>query len=364
MQAQRTALTRAPRTNADSILTMLQRLNFPALLLDPDHDPVQEPFEAGLLDVGQGHRLYVEQCGNPEGLPVVFLHGGPGSACSPSHRSFFDPGIFRAILMDQRACGRSVAPPGCAHNTTAHLIADLEVLRQHLGLSRWLVMGGSWGAGLGLGYAAAHPEACLGLLLRGVFLGRPGDINAFFQGMQPRLPQAWAALTRGASEAHKSRIVPWLHHHLHSGSAAKALDIALRWEAWEESVGQQQLVSARAAQLPLHEVQRLVRKYQVQSHYLHHGCFWGVDGLLSRIHTLHSLPVALVHGQCDTVCSPQAALEVQRRLPHSTLYLLAQSGHNPYEPVMAQAVVNALNGFARHGHFERPDLPISALDTP
>ncbi len=155
MQTQRTALTRAPRTNADSILTMLQRLNFPALLLDPDHDPVQEPFEAGLLDVGQGHRLYVEQCGNPEGLPVVFLHGGPGSACSPSHRSFFDPGIFRAILMDQRACGRSVAPPGCAHNTTAHLIADLEVLRQHLGLSRWLVMGGSWGAGLGLGYASS-----------------------------------------------------------------------------------------------------------------------------------------------------------------------------------------------------------------
>lgn len=352
-------------TNTFSIFTMLQRLTPSAPLSAPSrHHASREPFDAGLLDVGQGHRVYVEQWGNPAGLPVVFLHGGPGSACSPRHRSFFDPHTFRAIFLDQRACGRSLAPPGWAHNTTPHLIADLETLRQHLGLARWLVMGGSWGAGLGLGYASAHPEACLGLLLRGVFLGRPCDIDGFFQGMRQRLPQAWDALTRGATRAEQSRIVAWLHQQLHHGSEAQALAIAVRWQAWETSVEQRQTVPAPATPLPPQEAQRLVRKYQVQSHYLLNGCFWGEAGLLSRIHTLHRLPVALVHGQCDTVCSPQAGLEVHRRLPHSTLYLLAQSGHNPFEPAMAQAVVNALNGFALHGHFGRCDLPTSTSAAP
>lgn len=319
--------------------------------------PATEPFDVGLLDVGQGHRLYYEQCGQPAGLPVVFLHGGPGSGCTPRQRQVFDPALFRVVLFDQRGCGRSTSTTGLSHNTSAHVVADMEALRLHLGIGRWLVVGGSWGAGLGLAYAAAHPQSCLGLLMRSVFLGRRQDVDWFFQGMAPRLPEAWADLTRGMPEADQAAPLHWLHTQLHHASAAAALQCALRWQAWEASVLRLQRVPAQVGGLPEH--QALVAKYQLQSHYLVHDCFWSEaeGGLLARlaclanVADLSELPMAVVHGWRDAVCRPSSALDVQSRAPHCALLAVPEGGHDPYTPDMLHPFIHALNGFARTGQF-------------
>ena len=172
--------------------------------------PPLEPFNTGWLDVGQGHRIYFEQSGLPTGLPVVFLHGGPGSGCSPRQRQLFDPARFHLVLFDQRGCGRSEPQGSLQANTSEHLIADIERLRRHLGVARWLVVGGSWGAGLALAYAAAHPAACLGLVLRGAFLGRTSDLDWFFQQARQMLPDAWTSLAAQAPAAAQGDLLRWL----------------------------------------------------------------------------------------------------------------------------------------------------------
>lgn len=332
--------------------------------------PPLEPYASGLLNVGDGHQIYFEQCGLPTGLPVVFLHGGPGSSCSPGHRRFFDPAVFRVILFDQRGCGRSTPLGELRHNTSAHLVADIEALRQHVGVVQWLVMGGSWGAGLGLAYAAAHTPACLGLLLRGVFLGRAADVDWFFNGVRQFLPDAWAQLAGrthgrpdtphvlgqfdalGELDATPADVLTRLAVALHSPQPDRALAAALAWEAWEQSVSTHRHVPARTECADALEAQRLLAKYRLQNHYVSQGCFWGDTSLLQRTHSLGNLPVALVHGRQDWVCRPQAAWDVHAHLPQSRLRWVDDGNHNPFTPDMAQALVEALAHFAAHGHFQ------------
>ncbi len=316
--------------------------------------PPLEPFATGQLAVGDGHAMYFEQCGTPTGMPVVFLHGGPGSACSPAHRQFFDPKVFRAVLFDQRGCGRSQSPLRLSHNTTDALVADIEALRQHLGIARWLVVGGSWGAGLGLAYAAAHPQACAGLVLRGVFLGRAADVDWFFQGVGQLLPDAWDRLTQPAPRAAlatQGGLLAWLQAELNSTQPQRALQAALAWEAWEQSVSQRCAVPQRPQPASEADAGRLVAKYQLQSHYLTHHCFRGAHGLLQDAAALAGLPVAILHGRLDWVCRPQAAWEVHQRLPHSRLTWVDGCGHSPFEPGMAQALVGTIDHFAAQGDF-------------
>jgi len=362
--------------------------------------PPLDPYASGLLDMGDGHRIYFEQCGLPTGLPIVFLHGGPGSSCSPGHRRFFDPTVFRVILFDQRGCGRSTPLGELRHNTSAHLVADIDALRQHVGVARWLVMGGSWGAGLGLAYAAAHAPACLGLLLRGVFLGRAADVDWFFNGVRQFLPDAWEQLARstrgrpgtphelgqrkvlgefevfdklgvvnrlevqsnldaqnnqhalGEPGATPTDVLTRLAAALHSPQHSTALAAALAWEAWEQSVSTHRHVPARTECADALEVQRLLAKYRLQNHYVSQGCFWGDTSLLQRITSLGNLPVALLHGRQDWVCRPQAAWDVHACLPQSRLRWVDDGNHNPFAPDMAQALVEALTHFAVHGHFQ------------
>lgn len=319
--------------------------------------PSLDPYASGLLDVGDGHQIYFEQCGLPTGLPVVFLHGGPGSGCSPRQRQFFDPAVFRVILFDQRGCGRSIPLGELRHNTSAHLVADIEALRQHVGVAQWLVMGGSWGAGLGLAYAAAHAQACLGLLLRGVFLGRAADVDWFFNGVRQFLPDAWAQLasrTGGKLDALDTAgngVLTRLEAALQSPQRDHALACALAWEAWEQSVSTHSHVPARTQCADALEANRLLAKYRLQSHYVRQGCFWGEAGLLQRTHRLGKLPVALVHGRQDWVCRPQAAWDVHASLPQSRLRWVNGGSHVPFEADMAQALVQALTHFAAHGNF-------------
>lgn len=315
------------------------------------HPPI-EPFASGHLDVGDGHRLYHEQCGRPDGLPLLYLHGGPGSGASPRQRQLFDPQVFRMVLFDQRGCGRSQPRGSVQANTSAHLVADIEALRAHLGIERWLVVGGSWGAGLALAYAAAHPSACLGLLLRGVFLGRQGDLDWFFQRAQQLLPDAWEALAQRAPQAARERLLHWLAEGLLQGPPQQALERALAWEAWEISLSQQRCVPPRTA-WSVEDAAQMVDKYRVQSHYLVNGCFWGDDGLLARAARLpQALPVALVHGRQDWICLPQAAWQLHGQLPpNSRLQWVDACGHSPFEPAMANALNQALLHFAANGDF-------------
>lgn len=329
------------------------------------------PYASGMLDVGQGHQLYWEQCGRPGALPMVFLHGGPGSGCSPRQRQFFEGIDCMAVLFDQRGCGRSLPRGGLQHNHTEALLHDIEALRLHLGIDQWLVLGGSWGAGLAVAYAAACPQACLGLVLRGVFLGRADDIDWFFQGAAQLLPDAWQqlALQLGspatvelAAAAHTALapqaasapngMLHKLHTGLHGASAERALLCATAWEAWEQSLEHQQPIAPRTLPLADPAARQLVDKYRLQSHYLVQQCFWGERHLLQRAQSLATafrpLPVAILHGRQDWVCRPQAAWDLHQQLPGSRLQWVEGCGHNPFAPAMAEAQHNALQHFARH----------------
>ena len=322
----------------------------PAAPLSP-----QEPFATGLLDVGDGHQIYFEQCGQPNGLPIVFLHGGPGSGCSARHRQMFDLRRDRVVLFDQRGCGRSLPQGGVQHNTSLHLVADIERLRRHLGIARWLVVGGSWGAGLALAYAAAHPAACLGLVLRAVFLGRASDIDWFFQYAGQLLPDAWAALARhaparGAAAANADPL-GWLAAGVHSDEPFVAQAAAQAWSAWEQAVTERRWAEPAPPQLAGDAAQAQVDRYRVQSHYLTNGCFWRDVGLLDRVDALAQLPTAILHGRLDWVCRPSAAWELHRSLPGSRLQWCDDSGHSPFEPAMARAQTEAMAQFSDLGHF-------------
>ncbi len=300
--------------------------------------PAIEPFDAGLLEVGDGHRIYYEQCGQPQGLPLLFLHGGPGSGCSPRHRRLFNPARHRMVLFDQRGCGRSQPRGGLQANTSAHLLADMERLRAHLGIAQWQVVGGSWGAGLALAYAAAHPAACAGLVLRAVFLGRDSDIDWFFRGARELLPEAWQRLAQQAPPSQRETLLPWLHAGLQHTALSTALAHAQAWQAWEAALSHEPAPAPADAATAA----ALVDKYRVQSHYLVNRCFWHPVPLLMRTPALAGLPCTIVHGRLDWVCRPQAAWELHAALPGSRLRWVDACGHGPYAPPMAAALAQAV----------------------
>lgn len=320
--------------------------------------PAIAPYASTQVDVGDGHSLYVEQCGNPDGLPMVYLHGGPGSGCSSRQRQLFDPRLCRAVLFDQRGCGRSLPRGALQHNHTDALVQDLETLRLHLGIARWLVVGGSWGAGLALAYAEAHPQACLGLVLRGVFPGRASDVDWFFNGAVQLLPDAWQEFSEQVPGQAQDALLPRLHAALHGTEAATALACSLSWEAWEQSLLQQRRVAPRVVALQDAEAALLIDKYGIQSHYLINQCFRKGAGLLQRASALSGLPIAILHGRLDWICRPQAAWDVHRALPGSRLQWVEGCGHNPFESANAAALVAALQHFANHGNFAMWDTAL------
>ena len=309
--------------------------NMPAHLFPP-----VEPFAAGWLDVGDGHRLYHEQCGGADGLPVLFLHGGPGSGCSPRHRRLFDPERYRSILFDQRGCGRSLPRGGLNANTSAHLVQDIESLRQHLGVERWWVVGGSWGAALALAYASAYPQVCSGMVLRSVFLGRSADIDWFFRDARHLEPQAWISMVEQVALAPGETLLERLYRGLHWGPPVDALLCAQAWMALEQA-----LDGSRNGPLPapaLVDAAALIDKYRVQSHYLMNGCFWDESDLLTRARELSSIPTVILHGEHDRICRPQSALDLHAAMPGSELHWVAGCGHELYAPAMLDALGSAL----------------------
>lgn len=292
----------------------------------------------GWLGVGDGHRVYFEDAGPRAGLPVVFLHGGPGSGCKPSHRQFFDPAHYRSILVDQRGCGRSTPFGEVAHNTTRHLVADLEALREHLDLDAWVIFAGSWGVALGLAYAETHPSRVLGMVLRGSFLARDADLSWFLEAGAARLlPLAWNELN--ATLGFPTSVVAEVHRRVFSGDERRALEAARAWGRWSAEVVGYALAEAEPE--PESPPRELIGKTRIEMHYAQHRYFLAPDELLTRAPLLPRVPVALVHGQRDITCTPDAAVALHRAIPGSTLEILRTAGHLSGEPLMTDALLRA-----------------------
>lgn len=306
------------------------------------------------LPATAGHVLHVSEHGTAEGIPALLLHGGPGSGCSPLLRRFFDPRQFRIICLDQRGSGASRPRGATQNNTTGDLLQDLHRLREHLGLARWLVVGGSWGATLGLAHAAAEPGAVEALLLRATFLARREDIDGFFQGSSHEDPLAWQRFASVAPAEHRDALLPWLVRVMAGGETALQARAARAWWEWERLLS--------GASLPAEPPQgealaALVDRCRVQSHYMGHDCWLDKPPLLERCRALPRVPTLLLHASNDRVCRPEGVKALHAELPHSRLRWVEGAGHDPAHPAMARAMVAALDRYAACRDFDGHATP-------
>lgn len=302
--------------------------------------PEIKPYATHRLAVDKPHQLYIEECGNPDGLPVVFVHGGPGAGCEPYHRRFFDPNVYRIVLFDQRGCGRSTPHAELTGNTTQALVADMEVIRQHLKIDKWVVFGGSWGSTLGLVYAQTHPEAVLGLVLRGIFLCSRREIHWFYQDGASRIfPDYWEDFLRPIPEAERGNLVEAYYKRLVGDDEVARMAAAKAWSLWE----------GRAATLQLSKsvVDHFARPStalslaRIECHYFMHDSFLEADQILRNAHRLADIPAIIVHGRYDIVCPAENAWALHRAWPQATLNLIAEAGHSASEPGITDALIKA-----------------------
>ena len=307
--------------------------------------PEIEPFDSGMLEVDGRHRLYYEQCGNPEGKPVVMLHGGPGAGCSAKMRRFHDPARYRIVLFDQRGSGRSTPHADLVDNTTWDLVADIERLREKLGIERWQVFGGSWGSTLALAYAQAHPRRVTELVLRGIFMLRRWELTWFYQQGANRLfPDAWEQYLAAIPEVERGDLISAYHRRLTSSDEATRLSAARAWSVWEASTS---LLLQDEAFIDGHRDPHFALSFaRIESHYFVHGGFFDVeDQLLRDAHRLAGIPGVIVHGRYDVVCPLQNAWDLHRAWPASKLVISPNSGHSAYEAENAAALVEATDSF-------------------
>lgn len=305
--------------------------------------PLDEPRRTARLDVGDGHAVYAEESGAADGIPVVFLHGGPGSGCKPSHRQSFDPARYRVFLFDQRGCGRSTPFGEIRANTTWHLVRDLEILREWAGVERWLLFGGSWGGALALAYAETHPGRVLGMVLRGTFLARARDMDWFLgAGAGRLLPRAWEAFVNATRDVGQD--IPSLHAAVCGQDEARALRIAQAWSMWSTEVVMYAFDSSPQEAPP--PAAELLGKTRLELHYANAGYFLRDNQLLADIARVPPVPVTLIHGQRDITCAPEAGWAVHRALPWSTLEMLRTAGHLSSEPSVQDALIRAADAMA------------------
>lgn len=304
-----------------------------------------------MLDVGDGQQLYWEVSGNPQGKPVVFLHGGPGGGTAPQHRRFFDPGAYRIVLFDQRGCGRSqphVADGAALSvNTTDHLVADIERLRTFLGVDRWMVFGGSWGSTLALAYAQRHPEHVTELVLRGIFLLRRSEIDWYYNGGAGQLfPEAWEGFRAPLDAAEPGEHpVDVYHRLLHSADPDVALDAAIAWSTWEGATSSLLPNPDRVAETA--EPRFALAFARIENHYFHHRGFFDEGALLRDAHLLRDIPGVIVQGRYDVVCPMRSAWHLHRAWPEAEMVIVPDAGHSAFEPGIALALRRATDRFAK-----------------
>jgi proline iminopeptidase len=311
--------------------------------------PPLEPYRSGMLAVDDMHTLYWEESGNPAGVPVLFLHGGPGAGTSPQHRRFFDPRHYRIVLFDQRGAGQSAPPGEYRNNTTQLLVADIEALRQLLGIGQWLIFGGSWGATLALAYGQAHPGSCLGFVLRGIFLCTAPEIDWFVNGAKWFHPEIHAQFCALIPPHERGDLLQAYAKRLLSDDPEQCLPAARSWSAYEsERVTLLPSASANMAQKQSHcaSDDRLdMSLSRLEVHYMANLGFFSEDQLIRDVDRIRHLPALIVHGRYDVICPPLSAYRLHQAWPEAALHIIRDAGHTAFEPGIAAVLVAATEQF-------------------
>ncbi len=305
--------------------------------------PEIEPYSAGMLRLDAVHAMYWEQSGNPQGTPVLFLHGGPGAGASPAHRRFFDPARYRIVIFDQRGAGRSTPLGELRDNTTPHLVADIEKLRQHLGIERWLAFGGSWGSTLALAYGEAHPERCAGFILRGVFLCRKSEIEWFLYGPRNFFPEAWQVFAEVIPEAERGDLLAAYYRRLTNPDPKVHMPAARAWSTYEGACSTL-LPSPETVAYFAGDVVALGLA-RIEAHYFSHDIFMPENALLANAARIRHLPCTIVQGRYDAVCPIVTADELHCAWPEAEYIVVSEAGHSAWEPGICAELVRATERF-------------------
>ena len=308
--------------------------------------PPVAPYDSGFLRVSDTHELYFEQSGNPEGKPVVFLHGGPGAGSNAAVRRFFDPQRYRIIVFDQRGCGRSRPHASLEDNTTWHLVADIEQLREHLGVERWQVFGGSWGSTLALAYAQKHPQRVAELVLRGIFMLRPTELQWFYQEGASRLfPDYWQDYIDPIPEAERGDLIAAHYKRLTGDDPAEQRRSAQAWSVWEGVTSN--LLVSEAAVGRFQSDDFALAMARIEAHYFVNGGFLDSPRqLLDDIERIRSIPAVIVQGRYDVVCPAETAWELHTAWPEADFRLVPDAGHSAFESGIVHELISATDGFA------------------
>ncbi len=302
--------------------------------------PECPPRTSGMLALDARHTMYYEECGSAHGVPLLFIHGGPGGGSLPHHRRFYDPSFWRIVLYDQRGAGRSTPVADLTDNTTQHLVADIERLRAHLGIDRWLLFGGSWGSTLALVYAQAHPERVLGLVLRGVFLASPAEVDWFIDGMQRFFPEAWREFTHFLPAAERNDVLASYYRRLIDPDPRIHAPAALSWDRYESTCSTL-LPKPPGAIRPEGDTGALAIA-RIEAHYFVHDSFLVPNQILDGIARIRHLPCTIVQGRYDVICPPVSADSLARAWPEAELVIVPDAGHSVREPGTTRELVAAV----------------------
>ncbi len=305
--------------------------------------PPITPYSSGFLDVDSTHNMYWEQNGNPSGIPVLVLHGGPGTGATPTHRRFFDPDHYRIIVFDQRGCGRSYPLGSLENNTTEHLLSDIETLRKHLNIERWIVFGGSWGSTLGMLYAARNAERCMGLILRGIFLCEQDEIDWFLYGIKTVFPEAWEQFAGFLPENEQKNLLDAFYTRLTGTDEKQKMEAAIRWALYE---------SACSSLLPNYETittedQKLhaLALARIESHYFKHQVIKPQNSILKNINIIRKIPTIIVHGRYDIICPMQTAYKLHQAWPEAEYIVVPDAGHSALDPAIRSRLIESTETF-------------------
>lgn len=301
--------------------------------------PAIDPFDQRVIEVGDGHRVFVEQCGNPQGVPVLVLHGGPGGGCSPAMRRYFDPAVYRVVLFDQRGCGRSRPHASVEANTTWHLVQDIETIRQTLGIDRFILFGGSWGATLALVYAITLPDRVVNMVLRGVFLMTQSELDWFYGGGAGVFyPDLWQRFLAPIPPDERADLMGAYHRRLFSGNLLEENRAARAWANWENALASVH-TDAMFGEGPAEYSRAFAR---LENHYFVNGGFLDGDGwILRNLPRIAHIPATIVQGRFDMICPPTSAWKLVQGLPHARLHMVPLAGHALSEPGISEALVQA-----------------------
>lgn len=311
--------------------------------------PPIEPYRHSMLAVDDLHTLYWEESGNPDGQPVLFLHGGPGGGTSPTHRRFFDPAHYRIVLFDQRGAGKSTPLGEYRQNTTDLLIADIERLREMLGIEQWLVFGGSWGSTLALAYGEARPDRCLGFVLRGIFLCTRAEVDWFVNGMGHFYPEVHQQFAGAIPESERGDLLQAYVRRLFCDDAKLVREVARNWSRYEGSCLFLEPQAQAIEDFESDEVSLGIGR--LEAHYMANGAFMEEDQLIKNIHKIRHLPAVIVQGRYDVICPPVSAFRLHQAWPSAKLHMIKDAGHAAMEPGIATELVRATEQFKLHAKF-------------